>query len=77
MSWMGSRNRAPPSAPYTANVTTLEALNWAEANRFSGSIGMAARRSQAMKATIRSTPPARAASGAGALQPAPGPSISP
>src|SRR5713101_1086839 len=77
MSWMGSRNSAPPSAPYTANVTVLAALNWAELNRFSGSIGMAARRSQATNAASRITPPVSAVSGTGEVQPAPGAWISP
>src|SRR5262249_57637407 len=75
MSWIGSRNSAPPSAPYTAKVATLAALNWAEANRLSGIIGAGLRASQTMNATSTSTPPIKAVSGTGLVQPTVGPSI--
>ncbi len=63
MSWIGSRNSAPPSAPYTAKVTTLAALNWAEENRLSGIIGAGLRRSQTTNAASRTQPAISAASG--------------
>jgi hypothetical protein len=64
-------------APYTMNVTTLAAVNWAEENRLSGSIGAGERLSQTAKATSRRMPQASAASTGPLPQPLAGPWISP
>ncbi len=65
---MGSRNKAPPIPPYTTNVIALVALNWVEANRPSGSIGAAIRRSCQTKAPSSATPPSSAGRTAGLVQ---------
>ena len=58
------KKNTPPSAAYTASVTTLTALNWREANTVSGSIGLARRRS-----TRRTPPPDAIPDGAPATAP--------
>ena len=76
-SWIGSRNRVPPSAPYTMNVTMLAEVNWVERNRLSRSIGAGLRCSQPTNAASSTTPAISAASGPALDQPFAGPSISP
>src|SRR5256885_8459524 len=74
---MGSRNRVPPSAPYTTNVTTFVAVNWVEANSSRGSMGWAAFRCHHTNTASSTDPPTSAPSTAALVQPADGPSMSP
>ena len=62
-SWMGSRNIAPPTAAYTANVTALATENRTEANTPSGSIGAACCHSHPTNAISSAAPTSRTATG--------------
>ncbi len=77
-SWSTSRNVVDPSAAYTANVTTLAAVNWCEENRSSGSMGWPLRASTTRKPTRQATPPTAAPDTVALPMPSPpaGPSMS-
>ena len=71
-----SRKNSPLSAAYTRNVVAFTPLNWRERKIERGRIGVAARRSTAMNAPMKTTPPIPAASTRQSVNPMAGPDIS-